>query len=145
MLWEDFKSRTRVGCDLHQLPGQGVGLQDFNPRTHAGCDAGGNHYRIFEDIFQSTHPRGVRHSWNWFSHNLGDFNPRTRVGCDSNKAQKRFILFLFYYTASPIYCQFAATSPLLSLSLLPCNCPHAVQRSWKNPVRLPFTPGAVAL
>ena len=79
------------------------------------------------------------------SNGVLDFNPRTHTGCDSNKAQKHFILFLLYYTASPMLCQFAAANPPLPLSLLPCNCPHAVRRFWGNPVHLPFAPEAIAL
>ena len=32
----------------------------FNPRTRVGCDAAGGELGVFGDLFQSTHPRGVR-------------------------------------------------------------------------------------
>ena len=121
-LTANFNPRTHVGCDLPDTHRRGC-RADFNPRTRVGCDT------LFQFV-DADNPY---------------FNPRTRVGCDGNKAQKHFILFLLYYTASPMYCQFAAANPPLPLSLLPCNCPHAVRRYWGNPVHLPFAPGAVAL
>ena len=33
-------------------------------------------------MFQSTHPRGVRHHWEPVPDSGASFNPRTRVGCD---------------------------------------------------------------
>ena len=121
----DFNPRTHVGCD--QLLSDLCSLfTNFNPRTHVGCDpftppillhleisihaptwgATAKPIELVEQlVFQSTHPRGVRH----LCHKVGiapsvfqsthprgvrrkvvevrnpfpDFNPRTHVGCDS--------------------------------------------------------------
>ena len=35
------------------------------------------------DLFQSTHPCGVRHTMRFVIQSLLSFNPRTRVGCDA--------------------------------------------------------------
>ena len=78
--------------------------RNFNPRTHVGCDVRrpmekrgraisihaptwGATFRCHKDkaspeIFQSTHPRGVRHSSLNMAATASDFNPRTHVGCD---------------------------------------------------------------
>ena len=34
----------------------------FNPRTHEGCDAQSDGSQLIFFLFQSTHPRGVRHA-----------------------------------------------------------------------------------
>ena len=83
---------------------QGQHMRRFNPRTRVGCDpAACSLLRPFP-MFQSTHPRGVRHmviigarpSMGFQSthprgvrpirhhpfHAVSCFNPRTRVGCD---------------------------------------------------------------
>ena len=77
-----FNPRTREGCDIRQeklgryrcpvsihAPARGATLgwrrgvhpvACFNPRTREGCD-GGNTMRVGRpEMFQSTHPRGVR-------------------------------------------------------------------------------------
>ena len=54
----------------------------FNPRTHVGCDLLDMAVGQVVEVFQSTHPRGVRpeaaegRTWK------PCFNPRTHVGCD---------------------------------------------------------------
>ena len=78
-----FNPRTRVGCDLFALPDEGglvaVSIHApawgatfyspifsiiepcFNPRTRVGCDVLGSGETVeVSDLFQSTHPRGVR-------------------------------------------------------------------------------------
>ena len=122
-----FNPRTRVGCDTmtsqfcrhfvrvsihapawgatrhplgHQIAGAG-----FNPRTRVGCDMSRLTKISPLSMFQSTHPRGVRHQLSkrdaqlflfQSTHPRGvrpltgpklcnceySFNPRTRVGCD---------------------------------------------------------------
>ncbi len=39
-------------------------------------------------MFQSTHPRGVRHNTSWLAIALSCFNPRTHVGCDNFIARR---------------------------------------------------------
>ena len=58
-------------------------LRNFNPRTHVGCDIYLICTEFVSELFQSTHPRGVRLSL-FFSINqtCQNFNPRTHVGCD---------------------------------------------------------------
>ena len=56
-----FNPRTRVGCDCLMPLDRNCGPQGFNPRTRVGCDK-----RVYTpsnppSMFQSTHPRGVRH------------------------------------------------------------------------------------
>ena len=55
-----FNPRTRVGCDvlLAAFALCGVG---FNPRTRVGCDDIAAWVLHSKSMFQSTHPRGVRH------------------------------------------------------------------------------------
>ena len=97
-----------MGCDISDVLAS-ASLKDFNPRTHVGCDpviALGSSM----ELFQSTHPRGVRHAestevfryWKFQSThprgvrplairqeaNAANFNPRTHVGCDSAEAEK---------------------------------------------------------
>ena len=76
----DFNPRTHVGCDSI-LGYEITGVSDFNPRTHVGCDGdvrprglqavisihaptwGATREaltKLLKDLFQSTHPRGVR-------------------------------------------------------------------------------------
>jgi len=120
-----FNPRTHAGCD--GVPDRIVLIRgSFNPRTHAGCDLSNwlvslinqvsihaptrgatNTSLIFSycDMFQSTHPRGVRHekryrltikhpvsihaptrgaTWlvSLINQDLESFNPRTHAGCD---------------------------------------------------------------
>ena len=122
-----FNPRTHVGCDLRRRIIR-LDSINFNPRTHVECDDNNIRgsktmlisihaptwgatrpldERIAEFIFQSTHPRGVRHhnaildgymSRFQSTHPRGvrltttpmtsppsDFNPRTHVGCDLQK------------------------------------------------------------
>ena len=47
-------------------------------------------------LFQSTHPRGVRHVFCVVSHvKQRRFNPRTRVGCDVLPIRTRFLVISF--------------------------------------------------
>ena len=54
-----FNPRTHKGCDEHSS----ANCQDycsFNPRTHKGCDVLLPNTAFISDVFQSTHPQGVR-------------------------------------------------------------------------------------
>ena len=56
-----FNPRTRVGCDFSlSLPL--ATTSSFNPRTRVGCDYNLLH-NIYNLVFQSTHPCGVRRYW----------------------------------------------------------------------------------
>ena len=55
-----FNPRTRVGCDLNREP-VSMRVPGFNPRTRVGCDPLMVSFRPPGSVFQSTHPRGVRH------------------------------------------------------------------------------------
>ena len=100
-----FNPRSRVGNDHHPLPGF-LFCRNFNPRSRVGNDgkANGNGGNIFISThvpawgttiqsecpraalrFQSTFPRGERHSHtNVLVVHLLHFNPRSRVGNDSS-------------------------------------------------------------
>ena len=78
----DFNPRTPVGCDelLRYRP---VNHRDFNPRTPVGCDHMHVESCVFQCLFQSTHPSGVRRQPQArLRRHQDDFNPRTPVGCD---------------------------------------------------------------
>ena len=77
-----FNPRTRTGCDYStdytkmqalnvsiHAPARGATRQrreavpvrhSFNPRTRTGCDGSPLDYATIEQMFQSTHPHGVR-------------------------------------------------------------------------------------
>ena len=54
-----FNPRTRVGCDSNERI-QGDDGGSFNPRTRVGCDPRLTWKALQRQLFQSTHPRGVR-------------------------------------------------------------------------------------
>ena len=53
-----FNPRTHTGCDDYARLIQYT-AQSFNPRTHTGCDLSCSP-SISKELFQSTHPHGVR-------------------------------------------------------------------------------------
>ena len=55
-----FNPRTREGCDWLRSV-RGLRTKSFNPRTREGCDSIGQSDWLPDWVFQSTHPRGVRH------------------------------------------------------------------------------------
>ena len=79
----------------------------FNPRTHTGCDITSGSYifarrvsihaptrgatnwllgvRLADEVFQSTHPHGVRRVYCSFLLFSSSFNPRTHTGCDNKR------------------------------------------------------------
>ena len=57
---EYFNPRTHTGCDLWKGAYYEQGLLDFNPRTHTGCDSIKSMGCRLSQVFQSTHPHGVR-------------------------------------------------------------------------------------
>ena len=75
-----FNPRTRVGCDLAlPLDLLWIDVSIHAPAWGATSDA---RTRSRLDVFQSTHPRGVRRGRSGTIDYSGGFNPRTRVGCD---------------------------------------------------------------
>ena len=54
-----FNPRTHTGCDIDILLLKITGTC-FNPRTHTGCDTPTGLIVLVGDMFQSTHPHGVR-------------------------------------------------------------------------------------
>ena len=63
-------------------PREGLEPSYFNPRTHVGCDLSDLCSLLTRVRFQSTHPRGVRHTDCAEPLEEVYFNPRTHVGCD---------------------------------------------------------------
>ena len=86
---ECFNPRTRVGCDgPRPRQGRAPGPR-FNPRTRVGCDGSLMVRLSLPLVFQSTHPRGVRHPERRTAGGQDHrFNPRTRVGCDAPCGQR---------------------------------------------------------
>ena len=77
-----FNPRTREGCDSALL--KNCSLEpNFNPRTREGCDSPMSPTKPPSAVFQSTHPRRVRHRHKPLHRQYPYFNPRTREGCDS--------------------------------------------------------------
>ena len=60
MIVSCFNPRTHEGCDLPAAPPL-ASVGRFNPRTHEGCDYLRLARKAEAIMFQSTHPRGVRH------------------------------------------------------------------------------------
>ena len=79
---KSFNPRTRVGCDAYAGAVLVCGAR-FNPRTRVGCDPISATLSFAANVFQSTHPRGVRPDGHGGrAPSPSGFNPRTRVGCD---------------------------------------------------------------
>ena len=54
-----------------------------------GCDTKDYIDKIVSDLFQSTHPRGVRPTRGTYAGHPAYFNPRTHVGCDREHDDNR--------------------------------------------------------
>ena len=77
----------REGCDGIGVPAGHDPLLHFNPRTPRGVRLGPQMILTRPPVFQSTHPRGVRHGTKRPPPPDLDFNPRTprgvrRVSCN---------------------------------------------------------------
>ena len=71
-----------AGCDSERVS-RGRAERYFNPRTPCGVRLIAGATALYNKIFQSTHPRGVRQTARWScSAPTSHFNPRTREGCD---------------------------------------------------------------
>ena len=77
-----FNPRTHTGCDPRK-PSIMRDVFGFNPRTHTGCDRRKISQGWTMELFQSTHPHGVRLRPPAISRRNQGFNPRTHTGCDS--------------------------------------------------------------
>ena len=78
-----FNPRTRVGCDMRQATSdkEDTMFQSTHPRGVRHHQLSKRDAQLF--LFQSTHPRGVRLCVALLSSIIRRcFNPRTRVGCD---------------------------------------------------------------
>ena len=104
----DVSIHAPAGGATHIVMSNGLIVERFNPRTRRGCDKYGKGVPVSAEMFQSTHPQGVRQFLaqvinliNVVSihapaggatnsggrvppHTLG-FNPRTRRGCDARR------------------------------------------------------------
>ena len=76
-----FNPRTHTGCDLYQFFNLDI-IFCFNPRTHTGCDLTIVSHSFSQNLFQSTHPHGVRRYGMSGTTPRYSFNPRTHTGCD---------------------------------------------------------------
>ena len=81
--WIDyFNPRIHTGCDQDPRTPSSSALH-FNPRIHTGCDDKKYFHYDMYDLFQSTHPHGMRHVVPVSTLSAGtDFNPRIHTGCD---------------------------------------------------------------
>ena len=69
----------------HFAPSSDRRTRSFNPRTHEGCDVELPALGLDSSVFQSTHPRGVRHILIYYIVCYDGFNPRTHEGCDQGR------------------------------------------------------------
>ena len=116
----NFNPRIREGCDVARqqyAPAHDISIHasardatttanrtrlqaipHFNPRIREGCDSRQGNAKLIEDIFQSTHPRGMR-LWFFLSQcTTSYFNPRIREGCDHSKAMATIVPMEFQST-----------------------------------------------
>ena len=87
-------SRANSTVSIH-APGRGathrnfsvsISLTRFNSRTREGCDLVPPRFVLGDQVFQFTHPGGVRLIAGMSTQVLsGSFNSRTREGCDVYK------------------------------------------------------------
>jgi len=68
----DFNPRTHGGCDVVECHSDNS-VSNFNPRTHGGCDLSDDNIIVSGNVFQSTHPRGVRQAPKHSSDNVFKF------------------------------------------------------------------------
>ena len=155
---QSFNPRTRVGCD--DLCGKGdTDRTGFNPRTRVGCDTyySGRMVAIIE--FQSTHPRGVRHTFYsdlrqkyivsihapaWGATMWGRtlavrsmrFNPRTRVGCDAVLTHETASLDSFN-PRTRVGCDVSIAVAGIMRTMFQSTHPRGVRQLVRQPVRLP--------
>ena len=76
-----FNPRTRVGCDcILQQPDRAAQMISIHAPAWGATQTSKKLQGL--NLFQSTHPRGVRPKREMQRYFLCNFNPRTRVGCD---------------------------------------------------------------
>ena len=66
-----FNPRTRTGCDA-TAKSTSLSQYCFNPRTRTGCDDDTVLKQAVVNVFQPTHPHGVRHTTVLFFIGFGD-------------------------------------------------------------------------
>ena len=91
MLWVSyFNPRTREGCDESLSTGRcAVPIS-----IHAPARGATKFQNVISlcNLFQSTHPRGVRHFFRVIISTMEYFNPRTREGCDRISSRLPFLV-----------------------------------------------------
>ena len=102
--WSHFNPRTPVGCDAGARTIRPPRCH-FNPRTPVGCDLKTLILPRNADVFQSTHPSGVRHPIKIRNPLAPNFNPRTPVGCDPS-TKSTVIPPMHFNPRTPVGCDF---------------------------------------
>ena len=82
-----FNPRSREGSDMGEHTFVEV-VVNFNPRSREGSDLFPDARGLLGDRFQSTLPRGERHTATLNVEDLEDFNPRSREGSDRKQSSK---------------------------------------------------------
>jgi len=95
--WAGFNPRARVGRDDYATIYGEIGWS-FNPRARVGRDLGGRGRQWAEEMFQSTRPRGARHSVLMSPRVNAGFNPRARVGRDLGWLVSKLVELVFQST-----------------------------------------------
>ena len=129
-----FNPRTRTGCDSENQLVKSLS-PSFNPRTRTGCDNRGAAEFVATELFQSTHPHGVR-----------------------LYMQIAIIALINVSIHAPARGATEGRTPNLSIDLFQSTHPHGVRRlegesmaePWKVSIHAPargatFAPGAAAL
>ncbi len=75
-----FNPRTREGCDKLGRTNEKLPIVSIHAPARGATSIGTALFLV--NMFQSTHPRGVRPSQQCFIALVTSFNPRTREGCD---------------------------------------------------------------
>ena len=75
-----FNPRTRVGCDRIFTDMMGYKQISIHAPVWGATEA--TLEALDDELFQSTHPCGVRQTTIVTDGSMINFNPRTRVGCD---------------------------------------------------------------
>ena len=84
--------------------GENLRGEHFNPRTPVGCDYINNQRADLAQLFQSTHPSGVRlRRFRPSAPRSPYFNPRTPVGCDFSAPPPSFV-DRYFNPRTPVGC-----------------------------------------
>ena len=88
-----FNPRTHEGCDIYCSVQFISVLVSIHAPTRGATDKTERHFNV--KMFQSTHPRGVRHRLGCYCQTLCCFNPRTHEGCDVVSVMSHVIMIGF--------------------------------------------------